>query len=300
MSWLITAAQADKFRKSQKSLIIFDASLHLPDTGRNAEQEFQERHIVGAQFFDIDAFRDSSSNLPHKLIQDDTIISEKLSAMGVRNDFKIIFYDNSDLHSACRALWMMKVFGHNPNLLYVIDGGLNAWEKKIGKIESGKPTVTPKPYKATFQPHYVRTLEQMKENLIHPHEQVVDLRHPVRYSGGPEIRENMRSGHIPGSFSLPYSVLFDKNNQLLPLPKLRQQLTNIAVDTRVPIVATCGAGVTAPILDFILDLLGHSQHAVYDGSWAEWGRDALYPGEKSLDERPVKTCTEELVPREHF
>ena len=56
MPWLINAAQADKFRKSQKSLIIMDASLHMPAEGRDAKQEFLDKHIPGAQFFDIDAF----------------------------------------------------------------------------------------------------------------------------------------------------------------------------------------------------------------------------------------------------
>ncbi|MEM8742693.1 MAG: rhodanese-like domain-containing protein, partial [Pseudomonadota bacterium] len=43
------------------------------------------------------------------------------------------------------------------------------------------------------------------------------------------------------------------------------------VDLARPIVTTCGSGVTAAILALALARLGHGQHAVYDGSWAEWG-----------------------------
>ncbi|MHB1949071.1 MAG: sulfurtransferase, partial [Gammaproteobacteria bacterium] len=78
MPWLINAAQVDKFRKSQKSLIILDASLHMPATGRDAKQEFQDKHIIGAQFFDIDAFSDPAANLPHQLLLDEKKIIVKL------------------------------------------------------------------------------------------------------------------------------------------------------------------------------------------------------------------------------
>lgn len=297
MPWLINAAQADKFRKSQKSLIILDASLHMPTENRDAKKEFEEKHITGAQFFDIDAFSDPNPDSPpHTLILDEKVISEKLSAMGIRNDYKIIFYDNSKLRSAARALWMMKVFGHNPHQLYILDGGLAAWEKFINKIESGKSSVTPKKYAAKIQRTHLRTLVQMKENLIHSEEQIVDVRHPVRFAGGPEIRPGLRSGHIPGSFSFPYNEFYDKQGYFKPLDKIRSLLVSVAIDIKAPIIASCGSGITAPIADFILDLLNHKKHAVYDGSWSEWGALKLYEGETSLDERPVETSIEEDEP----
>lgn len=296
MSWLINAAQADKFRKSQKSLIMLDASLHMPAENRDAKQEFEEKHIVGAQFFDITAFSDPNSDVPNTLIRDEKLLSEKLGALGIRNDYKIIFYDNSNLHSAARALWMMKVFGHNPHLLYMLDGGLAAWEKYIGKTESGKSTVSAKQYTAKFQSHYITTLAQVKENLKMPQQQVIDVRHPVRYAGGPEPRPGIRPGHIPGSKSFPYSALYDKEGKFLPLDKIRKLLPSVAIDLRSPIIATCGSAVTAPILDFVLDIINHKQHTVYAGSWSEWGAEKLYPGESSLDERPVQTSVESDEP----
>lgn len=290
MPWLINAAQLDKFRKNQKNLIILDASFHQGE--RNAQQEFLEKHIIDAHFFDIDAFSNATPDAPHShmLIHDEKRISRLVGNLGTRNDYKIIFYDNTELHTACRALWMFKLFGHNPHLLYVLDGGFKAWEKFGGKTATGQPSITAKTYTARFEPAFLRTLTQIKANLAAPTEQIVDLRHAVRYSGGPEPRPGIRSGHIPGSFCFPSVTIFDKEGYFLPLEKIRKKLTDIGVDLNAPIITSCGSGMTAPILNFLLDLINHPQHALYNGSWTEWGAEKLFASEKSLTERPIETC----------
>lgn len=293
MPWLINTAQFANFRKSQKNLIVFDASWFLPNEGRHAKEEFIDKHIAGAQFFDINLFNDPTTNLPNIVTTDEKLISEQLGMLGIRNDYKIIFYDNSPQHSACRALWMMKLFGHNPQQLYILDGGLSAWEKAGGKMESGETSISPKQYLAAFQPEFLCSLKEMKRNLTHPDAQVIDARHPVRFAGGPEPRPNTRQGHIPNSFSLPYFTLFDKEGHFIPIEKIRKQFFDMGIDIHSRIVTTCGSAITAPIINFILDLMQHHSHAVYNGSWSEWGNEKLYPGEISLDERPIETCLEE-------
>lgn len=290
MPWLINAAQLDKFRKNQKNVVVLDASWHLPMEGRNAKEEFQHHHIIGARFFDLDAFNDRETNLPNMLTRDEQLISKLVSELGITNEHKIIFYDNSHLHTSCRALWMFKIFGHNTNQLYILDGGYPMWEKYGGKIEVGEMrAVTPKPYRVNFGAQYLRTLMQMKTNLHHPTEQVVDMRHSVRYAGGHEHRPGLRSGHIPGSFCFPSMTMFEPDGRFKPVEKIRKQLTGIGVDLNSPIITTCGSGITSTILNFVLDLMNQSEHSLYDGSWSEWGAETLYPGETTLEERPVET-----------
>jgi thiosulfate/3-mercaptopyruvate sulfurtransferase len=291
MPWLINTAQLDKFRKNPKNVIIFDATWHVAKE-RDAKQEYLNAHIAGAHFFDLNTFYDADNFLPNMLIRDENRISELMGKLGVTPDYKIIFYDNSDEHTSCRALWMLKVFGHLPNHLYILDGGMKSWEKYGGKIETGQARIVPRTYPVNFQAQYIRTLIQMKTNLHHPSEQVIDVRHPIRYIGGTEPRPGLRSGHIPGSYSFPYMTMFEKDGQWKPLEKIRKQLLSLGVELNAPIVTTCGSGMTAAILNFVLDLFGQEQHALYDGSWSEWGAECLYAGESSLEERPVKTSLE--------
>ncbi len=290
MAWLINPAQVDRFRKNQKNVAILDATWCTPDDKRDMRQVFNEKHILGARFLDLNDFIDASTDLPNMLTRDEDLIAAKLGELGITNDYKIILYDNSSMHTSCRALWMMKVFGHNSNLLYILDGGLSAWEKYGGKIETTAPReVGAKTYTVSYQAQLVRTLLQIKQNMHHPREQIVDMRHPVRYAGGKESRPGLRAGHIPGSFCFPFTTMFETDDKWKPIDKIRKQLEGIGVDLNLPIVTTCGSGTTAPILNFVLDILGHPETSLYDGSWSEWGAEKLYEGEESLVERPVQT-----------
>lgn len=293
MSWLINAAQLDKFRKSQKNVTILDASWHLPNESRDAKAEYIASHVSGARFMDLNEFHDRGTTLSNMLTRDESVISQLVGAMGITPEHKIIFYDKSNLHTSCRALWMFRVFGHNPNQLYILDGGYDAWERYGGKVETGEArNINAKEYTVNYQAQFVRTLIQMKNNVNHPAEQVVDVRHPVRYCGGPETRIGLRSGHIPGSFCFPYFTMFETDGRFKPLEKIRRQFVGTGVNLDYPIVSTCGSGITSAILNFVLELLNQHNNALYDGSWAEWGAEQLYSGETSLAERPVVTSLE--------
>jgi thiosulfate/3-mercaptopyruvate sulfurtransferase len=291
MSWLINAAQADKFRKNQRNVVILDATWHLPGGEPDAKAAFLKQHILGARFLNLDDFYDATSPFPSTLIQDEAKIAAQLGALGITHEHKVIFYDQSPLHTSCRALWMFKVFGHDPNQLYILDGGLTGWQQYCGALEENEPRpATPKSYKVRLRPELITRLSQVKLNLQQPVAQVIDTRHPVRFAGGSEARSHLRGGHIPGSISFPYFTMFESDGRFKPLDKIRKQLFEVGVNLHYPIIVTCGSGTSAATLDFVLDLMEHKQHTLYDGAWAEWGSATLYPGESSLEERPVETC----------
>ena len=57
---------------------IFDASWHMPNSKRNAKKEFEEKHIKGAIFWDVDKHSDKDSPYPHdvkfRLLDKDALV----------------------------------------------------------------------------------------------------------------------------------------------------------------------------------------------------------------------------------
>ena len=112
-------------------------------------------------------------------------------------------------------------------------------------------------------------------------ELVLDARAAGRFTGEvPEPRAGMRSGHIPGSASLPYTDLLNADGTFRPVAEaMRARFAQAGVDGSRPVVTSCGSGVTACILTLGLRLAGLPEGAVYDGSWTEWGGRADTPVE---------------------
>ena len=101
--------------------------------------------------------------------------------------------------------------------------------------------------------------------------QVVDARSAGRFAGRePEPRAGLRSGHMPGAFSVPFTEIVE-NGRLASPERIAQAFKKAGVDTDKPVITSCGSGVTAAILTLGLETLGKKPGRVYDGSWSEWG-----------------------------
>jgi len=70
---------------------VVDASWYMPDEKRQPAQEFEQAHIPGAVFFDIDKIADTSNPLPHMLPSPE-VFAGAVCALGIALDLKFILH----------------------------------------------------------------------------------------------------------------------------------------------------------------------------------------------------------------
>ena len=250
-------------------LRIFDASWYLPDMNRDARAEYEAAHIPGARFFDIDDISDQRSELPHMAPPVEKFIS-RMRAMGVGDGHQVVVYDGAGLFSAARVWWLCRLMGKTD--VAVLDGGLPKWIAEGRPTEDLAPVMRDRHITVTRQNHLVRDVTQVAEASKLLDHEIIDARSPGRFSGlESEPREGLRSGHIPGSKNVHYRTLLNDDGTLKSTAEMRAVFEAAGVDLTRPAITSCGSGVTAAILSLALERLGHRSHALYDGSWSEWG-----------------------------
>jgi thiosulfate/3-mercaptopyruvate sulfurtransferase len=263
-------------RLSAPDIVILDATYHLPTLKRDAKAEYLAEHIPRALFFDIDAIADSTNPLPHMLPSPEKFASH-MRRMGIGDGKQVIVYDSVGLFSAARAWWMFRVFGHDD--VAVLDGGLPKWKAEGRPLAEGPPgPVQERHFTARFNSALVRDKDEVRRAIETGDAEIADARSPARFAGAePEPRAGLRSGHIPGAHNLHYSQLLNPDGTIKDAAGIKAALSESGIDLSRPIVTSCGSGVTAAIVNLGLELVGHTDHGLYDGSWSEWGADPELP-----------------------
>ena len=251
-------------------LVVFDATMYLPNESKNGKVEFLAAHIPSARYFDIDVVADQDSSLPH-MVPTPGRFGKLMGAMGVSNATRVVFYDQKGLASAARGWWLMGLFGHDNAA--VLDGGFPKWVREGRSTQAGEAAA---PAAAVFNPDYratrLRGVGDIVANVATQAELVLDARAAGRFTGAtPEPREGMRSGHMPGAASVPYTDLLNADGTFRTVAEVKARFSAAGVDGSRPLVTSCGSGVTACILTMGLRMAGLPEGAVYDGSWTEWG-----------------------------
>lgn len=253
-------------------LIVLDGSWHLPTAKRDPKAEYLAEHIPGAIFFDIDDLSDEKSSLPH-MLPSTVKFSSRMKKMGIGDGARIVVYDTTGIFSAARVWWTFRAMGHQD--VAVLNGGLKKWKAEGRPLEDGlPPRRSERHYTPLQNTEIIRDLEDVVALLNKGGGQIVDARPAGRFEGrDEEPRPGLRKGHIPGSKNIPSQSLLNPDGTLKSAEDLGALFQAAGIDVKKPVVNTCGSGVTASMLALALAVLGQTNAAVYDGSWAEWGQE---------------------------
>jgi len=255
--------------RADPDLRLIDASWYLPDAGRDARAEYAAAHIPGARFFDLDEITDHRSTLPHMAPPPEKFVS-RLRAMGIGDGHQVVIYDGSGLFSAARVWWTFRLMGKMD--VAVLDGGLPKWRAEGREIEDMAPVLRDRHMTVSRQNHLVKDVTQVAHAAKLGEAEIIDARGAPRFRGEvPEPRPGLRAGHIPGAKNVPYTTLLNPDGTMKSPDALRSVFETAGVNLSKPAITSCGSGVTAAILSLALERIGHRNHALYDGSWAEWG-----------------------------
>ncbi|XP_046568331.1 3-mercaptopyruvate sulfurtransferase-like [Haliotis rubra] len=262
----------DVIASNSKCIRIIDASWHLPTSGRNGNVEFQQKHIPGAQFFDIDECADKSSPYGH-MLPSPLEFEAYVGGLGIGNDTHVVVYDNNEhfgLFSAQRVWWTFRAFGHDN--VSVLDGGFPKWCRESNLTSSESQSVSTKPFKANFVPSFVKSFGDVKRNIDDKQFQLVDARASGRFQGkSPEPRPNINPGHIPGSVNIPFMSVLDPDKKTMKTEaELRQLFASANIDLSKPLTVSCGSGVSACCIALAAYQCSKEDVSIYDGSWTEW------------------------------
>jgi thiosulfate/3-mercaptopyruvate sulfurtransferase len=201
-----------------------------------------------------------------------------MDAMGIQKEDQVIVYGRRGCSFTPRIWYMFKTYGHEK--VGLMQGSLEEWIESKGPVDD-MPTeynvwakdlvkISETQYPASEKDHIV-DMQQVLGML--GSKTIVDTRGPGGYG----------KGHIPGSTNIPFSTFVDSDNSLKFKPKaeLEQILDATQLNKDDEILLCCAGAVSVCHLALALDECGYSKPLVYDGSWAEWGKDPSTPKETS-------------------
>ncbi len=258
-------------------LRVFDTNVTLEPQGHSYRvvsgiDSYREGHIPGAGFIDLgDAWADTSGDLRFTLPPVDALQSA-IGVSGIAADHEVVLYSSGHLMWATRAWWLLLHAGHTN--VRVLNGNLAAWKDRGLPLETGEHRYPPTTFDAAPVDGVFATTEQVAAGM-HGAVCTLNALSQALYEGTGDFYYERR-GHIPGSRSLYFNALLDREF-FLPAEDLATALEAQGATSNAPVITYCGGGIAATLNAFACKLLGYGDVAVYDGSMSEWVQDPARP-----------------------
>lgn len=278
--------EADWLAEHLNAVIVLDCSIAREQTPQGQTRYvsgvalFLQQHIPSARFADLTSdFSHASGAFPFTCPTAEAL-SAALQAAGVNRRDTIVVYDQLNGAWAARVWYLLTVVFDFP-AVRCLNGGLNAWQSAGGLLASGASAeIAPGDAQVSLvNSHALLSTGQ----VVALAKRAPDRQRPLlcalretQYSG--EEGSDPRSGHIPGSFSLPYPALLDGAGRIDPdRVESAFQMLELTADSEP--VLYCGGGINAAGLALALVAAGFpaKQLTLYDDSLNGWLHEPSLP-----------------------
>ena len=248
-------------------------------------EDYLKGHIPGAISLGMKcgkALRDPTSRLLSTKKYE-----EILGKVGIGNNTHVVFYhdDMKDFTDATVGFWIMEYLGHDGKV-HVLNGGLDAWRKAGGKLD----TTPVKKDATTFKAKVVASRLAPMDEVVKIAKgqvkgvQLIDSRTAKEHKG--EDIRSVRGGHVPHTTvnishldTLP-EVKDPKTDKMVNIAYLDPDVAAKAfagLDKNKRTVGYCQTGTRSTLTYLQLRALGFKNPANWDESWRVYGAQTNLP-----------------------
>jgi len=247
---IISAADFMKLYKTDKSLVIIDAS---------QESSYKKIHVKNAV------------NIPHKalykegaieaLIMDPADLAKVFGENGVSNTANIVVYDGGSQKYSSRVYWILKYMGaENVKLLHK---DMTDWRKARVPLTGTPSRVKP----ATFTPNVNKSIIANMADVKAGNSIILDVRTADEFDGTAENSE----GHLPSAVNINYEDFLTESGAFKSKAEIETLLKTKGITSSSKVIGYCRTSVRAAVVyAAFVDVLGWNNFKVYDGAYAEW------------------------------
>jgi thiosulfate/3-mercaptopyruvate sulfurtransferase len=154
------------------------------------------------------------------------------------------------------------------------------WTLEQRQTTRDVPVATSTSFRATPNPRWVATADDVKQAIGKPGVKIVDARTQAEIEGK-DLRGIRRGGFIPSSIPVYWEDALDPRTKAFkPAADLERLFKDKGILPSDEVITYCQVGMRASVDLFVLNLIGYDKLRNYYGSWEEWG---------NRDDTPIAT-----------